>query len=244
MTIVLSVVLLYVRCCSFPMDTGTWSLGPGVGAGTGPDGVAFSSDQPWTSAGQARPRVTPCTYRLGGTVARRRAPSWTPRRPQRSAAEGEHRTGEECLDGIARRCAILPESGDRYTVSRRLVRSGIEAAGFPPLPSLSRAKVPTSPRREHLDSQAAGPRGRASWSPGRASAARSAARRGGVRDGSPKGRDRAAGSMRSTTARPAGRRPCLNFHQARCGISGRGTSCTISVRSTLTCSPTTRTTVR
>jgi hypothetical protein len=32
-------------------------------------------------------------------------------------------------------------------------------------------------------------------------------RRGGVRDGSPKGRDRIAGSMRSTTARPERRRP-------------------------------------
>ena len=198
MTIVLSVVLLYVRCCSFPMDTGTWSLGPGVGAGTGPDGVAFSSDQPWTSAGQARPRVTPCTYRLGGTVARRRAPSWTPRRPQRSAAEGEHRTGEECLDGIARRCAILPESGDRYTVSRRLVRSGIEAAGFPRLPSLSRAKVLTSPRREPLDSQAAQAARTVDLvdREGKRSAQRRQVRR---RQGSsPKGRDRVAGSMRST----------------------------------------------
>jgi hypothetical protein len=42
--------------------------------------------------------------------------------------------------------------------------------------------------------------GRPRWQ----AAARSAARRGGVRDGSPQGRDRAAGSMRSTTARPSG----------------------------------------
>ena len=54
------------------------------------------------------------------------------------------------------------------------------------------------------------PRGRSTWSAGRASAARSAARRGGVRDGSPKGRDRAAGSMRSTRARSRRETPGRN----------------------------------
>ena len=44
----------------------------------------------------------------------------------RSAAEGEHRTGEERLDGIARRCVILPEMGDRYTVERYIVLSDFE----------------------------------------------------------------------------------------------------------------------
>jgi hypothetical protein len=44
----------------------------------------------------------------------------------RSAAEGEHRTGEERLDGIARRRAILPEMGDRYAVERHPVLSGAE----------------------------------------------------------------------------------------------------------------------
>jgi hypothetical protein len=44
----------------------------------------------------------------------------------RSAAEGEHRTGEERLDGIARRCAILPEMGDRYAVERHIVLSDVE----------------------------------------------------------------------------------------------------------------------
>ena len=54
------------------------------------------------------------------------------------------------------------------------------------------------------------PRGRSTWSTWRASAARSAARRGGVRDGSPKGRDRAAGSMRSTRARSRRETPGRN----------------------------------
>jgi len=44
----------------------------------------------------------------------------------RSAAEGEHRTGEERLDGIARRHAILPEIGDRYAVERHIVLSDVE----------------------------------------------------------------------------------------------------------------------
>jgi len=52
----------------------------------------------------------------------------------RSAAAGEHRTGEECLDGIARRRAILPEDGDRYAVERSLVRSGAEVGGCVPSP--------------------------------------------------------------------------------------------------------------
>jgi len=34
----------------------------------------------------------------------------------RSAAGGEHRTGEECLDGIAQGCAILPE---RWAIGAR-----------------------------------------------------------------------------------------------------------------------------
>jgi len=122
----------------------------------------------------------------------------------RSAAEGEHRTGEERLDGIARRRAILPE---RWAIGTRwngawcaaAPKSGVASSR----PSLSRAKVLTSPSAA-LDSQAAPPRGRPTWSAGRASAARSAARRGGVRDRSPQGRDRTAGSMRSTTARPEG----------------------------------------
>jgi hypothetical protein len=44
----------------------------------------------------------------------------------RSAAEGEHRTGEERLDGIARSHAILPEMGDRYAVERHIVSSDVE----------------------------------------------------------------------------------------------------------------------
>jgi hypothetical protein len=46
----------------------------------------------------------------------------------RSAAEGEHRTGEERLDGIARRCAILPEMGDRYAVERHIVLNDVRVA--------------------------------------------------------------------------------------------------------------------
>ena len=121
----------------------------------------------------------------------------------RSAAEGEHRTGEERLDGIARRRAILPE---RWAIGTRWNGAWCAAApksGLPLPASLSRAKVLTSPSAA-LDSQAAPPRGRPTWSAGRASAARRAVRRGGVRDGSPQGRDRTAGSMRSTTARPEG----------------------------------------
>ena len=73
----------------------------------------------------------------------------------RSAAEGEHRTGEECLDGVARRRAILPE---RWAIGTRCHGAWSVAASKPgcvPSSSLSRAKVLTSPRREPLDSQAA-----------------------------------------------------------------------------------------
>jgi len=64
----------------------------------------------------------------------------------RSAAEGEHRTGEERLDGIACCRVILPE---RWAIGARWNGTGAKAApnaGGPYLPpSLSRAKVLTSP---------------------------------------------------------------------------------------------------
>ena len=45
----------------------------------------------------------------------------------RSAAAGEHRTGEECLDGIALGCAISAgEMGDRGAVERCMVDNGLE----------------------------------------------------------------------------------------------------------------------
>jgi hypothetical protein len=64
----------------------------------------------------------------------------------RSAAEGEHRTGQERLDGIAHRRAILPE---RWAIGTRwngawcaaAPKSGVASSR----PSLSRAKVLTSP---------------------------------------------------------------------------------------------------
>jgi hypothetical protein len=120
----------------------------------------------------------------------------------RSAAAGEHRTGEERLDGIAPGpCDPAGEMGDRCAVSRRLVRSGVEAGGCVPSPfTFARESADFTQR----SSGQAKRRGRADGRPGRPggqAAARSAARRGGVRDGSPQGRDRAAGSMRSTRAK-------------------------------------------
>jgi hypothetical protein len=43
----------------------------------------------------------------------------------RSAAEGEHRTGEERLDGIAHRRVILPE---RWAIGARWNGTGAKAA--------------------------------------------------------------------------------------------------------------------
>ena len=99
--------------------------------------------------------------------------------------------------------------GDRYAVSRRLVRSGIEAGLCSLFLTFARESADFTQARLWTAKRLK-PRGRSIWSTGRASAARSAARRGGVRDGSPKGRDRAAGSMRSTRARSRRETPGRN----------------------------------
>jgi hypothetical protein len=98
-------------------DTGTWSLGAGVGAGTGPDGLDFSADQPGTKRSASRTRsdtVYLSPRRHGRTAAG--AVKDTIAGRMRSAAAGEHRTGEECLEGIARGCAILLE---RWAIGAR-----------------------------------------------------------------------------------------------------------------------------
>ncbi len=59
----------------------------------------------------------------------------------RSAAAGEHRTGEECLDDKASDVRSLPETGDRCAVKRSLVRNGPEVGCCVPFHPLSRAKV-------------------------------------------------------------------------------------------------------
>ena len=66
----------------------------------------------------------------------------------RSAAEGEHRTGEECLDGIARRRAILPE---RWAIGTRCHGAWSVAASKPGLRALPTFARECSQRRSlHL----------------------------------------------------------------------------------------------
>ena len=127
----------------------------------------------------------------------------------RSAAEGEHRTGEECLDGIARRRAILPE---RWAIGTRCHGAWSVAASKPgcvPSSSLSRAKVLTSPRR--ASGQPSGP-SRADGRPGRPGGqAQRAAPPGAEASGMEARRGETAQRARCAAREPgpAGRRPCL-----------------------------------
>jgi hypothetical protein len=137
---------MYARSCAFARDTGAWSLGSGVGAGTGPDGFVSLTRSAVNKRSTEAPRSD--TVYLSPRRQGRAPPAavmGTNASRMRSAAIGEHRTGEECLDGIGRRRAILPK---RWAIGERSERRWCGASPgslFSMLISLSRAKVLISP---------------------------------------------------------------------------------------------------